>query len=208
MNLENKKIIDISLPIKPGMVVYPGNPEIEFSDCSSSTSELTKITLGSHTGTHIDAPRHSKVSAAGINTWPLSRFIGPVRVIDATNDTEFISVKTVAAAAPQSDERLLFKTQNSIRGFESWRSDYVYLSGEAAEILAKSEIGLFGLDWISVKQQGNPDNRSHTELLGKNIPILEGLDLSNVEPGEYDLIFLPLSFGNLDGGIGRAVLIK
>ena len=208
MNFKNKTIIDISLPIKPGMMVYPGNPAIEFNEASSSSSELTKITLGSHTGTHLDAPRHSKVSGEGIDTWELNRFIGPCRVIDVTHENEFISADTVKSIDPQPGQRLLFKTKNSLQGFDSWRSDYIYLDGDAAELLSQADIGLFGIDWISVKQQGNPDNRAHTSLLSKHIPILEGLDLSAVEPGEYDVIFLPLNLGSLDGGIGRAVLLQ
>jgi arylformamidase len=208
MKKEGKKIIDISLTIKPGMMVYPGNPEIEFDNASSQTSELTKMTLGSHTGTHLDAPRHSKVSDAGIDLWPVETFICPARVIDATNETEYVSQETVVNADPKSGERLLFKTKNSKLGYAKWRSDYIYLHGDAAEELARREIALFGLDWISVKQKGGSDNRCHTALLEKQIPILEGLDLSSVEPGEYELIFLPLKLGSLDGGIGRAILRK
>ena len=189
-------------------MVYPGNPQVIFSNASSSSSELTHLSLGSHTGTHVDAPKHSKVSADGVDSYSLESFIGPCRIIDATGETEFISTELVLKIKPQAGERLLFKTKNSLRGFDSWRSDYIYLSGNAAVELAKYDIELFGLDWISVKQQGNNDNRSHTELLAKNIPILEGLDLSQVKPGEYELIFLPLSLGNLDGALERAVLIK
>ncbi len=202
------KIIDISLPIKPRMMVYPGNPEVVFEPANSPTSELTKLSFGSHTGTHIDAPRHSKVSDAGIDSYELETFIGACRVIDATHESESISLKTITNNEIHSGERLLFKTQNSVIGFNAWRDDYIYLSGEAAEELARLDIKLFGLDWISVKQRGNPDNRAHTELLSKNIPILEGLDLSKVEPGEYELIFLPLSLADLDGALGRAILRK
>lgn len=206
--MPNHNIIDISLPINPNLMVYPGNPIVEFSDASSTTSDLTKLSLGSHTGTHIDAPRHSKVSDAGVDTYALEAFIGTARVIDATHESEYISVKTIEESEIKEGERVLFKTQNSIRGFQSWRSDYIYLHGDTAELLAKKKIKLFGLDWISVKQQGNPDNRAHTGLLENNIPIIEGLDLSMVFPGEYQLIFLPLNLGNLDGAPGRAVLIK
>lgn len=202
------KIIDISLPIKPGMIVYPGNPEVIFASANSATSELTKITLGSHTGTHIDAPRHSKVSIAGIDSYPLDTFIGPCRVIDATRETETVSKQTIIDSDIKLGERVLFKTNNSLIGFDNWRPDYIYLSGEAAEELAKRKIKLFGLDWISVKQQGNPDNRAHTALLSQNIPILEGLDLSMVDPGDYELLFLPLKLGDVDGGMGRAVLMQ
>ena len=206
--LKYTEIIDISLEITPSLMVYPGNPLVEMTDSSSSTSELTKITFGSHTETHIDAPRHSKVSSKGIDTFPLDNFIGRVRVIDATHESEFISVDTVRNTKIQTGEKLLFKTQNSVKGFDAWRSDYIYLDGNAAEILADYDLKLFGIDWISVKQQGNPDNRAHTALLEKNIPILKGLDLSLVDPGEYNLIFLPLKLNGLDGAPGRAVLLK
>lgn len=206
--LYNKTIIDISIKIVPGMIIYPGNPQVIFSESNSETSELTKIEFGSHTATHIDAPRHSKVSNDGINIFPLDSFIGPVRVIDATHESEKITLETVRGIDAQKSERLLFKTKNSELGFDKWRDDYVYLDGDAASFLASCDISLFGLDWISVKQKGNPDNRAHTELLQKNIPILEGLDLSNVKPGIYELIFLPLRLEDLDGAPGRAILLQ
>ncbi|MFY9457384.1 MAG: cyclase family protein, partial [Candidatus Spechtbacterales bacterium] len=104
-------------------------------------------------------------------------------------------------------ERILVKTQNSLRGFEKFPDDPIYLDGDAADFLAERGIILFGIDWLSVKKRGGEDVRPHTSLLRKNIVLFEGLDLSNVESGEYQFVGLPLRFTNLDGAPARAVLI-
>jgi len=208
MEIKNKKIIDISLNITEDLIVYPGNPPVEFSDASSETSELTKLSFGSHTGTHIDAPRHAKVNNDGIDSFPLSRFIGPCKVIDATSEDLSVSRELLEKHDIKKGDRVLLKTNNSIVGFNEWRDDYIFLSPDGASYLADRDVALVGIDWLSVKERGNPDNRPHTELLSKNIPILEGIDLSAVEPGQYNLIFLPLKMNGLDGAPGRAVLIE
>jgi len=180
------QIIDISLPLHPGTIVYPGNPQIEIEEIKSqsSGSVLSKITFGSHTGTHIDSQKHVVTGGKPIDSIALETFVGPCRV------------------------RILLKTSNSSRGFETFYDDYVFVSPEASRFLAEKEVALVAIDYLSIKQRGSKDNTPHTHLLEKNIPIVEGVDLSKVEPGEYYLIILPLKFVNIDGAPARAVLLK
>jgi arylformamidase len=123
-----------------------------------------------------------------------------------TGTAGMISVDDLKPLKIRKGERILVKTRNSAVGFDRFRNDYVYLAGNAAAYLATKDISLFGIDYISVKQRGGKDNRAHTALLEKGIVILEGLDLSNVLPGRYNLIALPLGFTGLDGAPARAVL--
>lgn len=160
-------------------------------------TNLSKITFGSHTGTHVDAPRHVDNSAIGTDKIDLEKCIGPCRVLDFTHCDEKISITDLGKYNIKSGERILAKTNGLF-----------YLDGDAADWLAAREIVLFGIDRLSVKKQGGEDTRPHTSLLSKNIVIFEGLDLSQVNPGEYQFIGLPLRFTDLDGAPARAILIK
>lgn len=202
-------IIDISIPLKPSTVVYPGNPKVEFEEEKGATSVHTKITLGSHAGTHLDAPSHVFSGAQTIDELPLKAFYGPCFVLDMTSVKEKIGVDDIKNTnINMRDKRILFKTKNSIRGFDEFYTDYVYLDGDAAEFLAEQGVAFVGIDYLSIKQKGSSDNRPHTALLEKNIPILETIDLRDVEQGEYILSALPLKLEGLDGSPTRAVLMQ
>ncbi len=203
-------IIDISLPLSADMVVYPGTPPIELTPTKSTAtgSLLTKITFSSHTGTHIDAPSHVIAGGDSLDeAFVLKNFIGPCRVIDFSLLQGSIDVESVKKINPQPKERLLFKTSNSRRGFKEFYEDFVYLAPEAAAFLAQVGAGLVGIDSWSIKQKGSPDNTPHTALLSKNIPIVEGLNLSHASGGSYFLLLLPLRFVQMDGAPARAVLL-
>lgn len=203
-------IIDISLPLSESTVVYPGNPKVKIETLKSETSSsiLSQITLGSHTATHVDAPKHVSDQGAGVDQIKLKKLIGTCRVLDLTGVTKSIKAKNLEVAEIKDGERILVKTRNSQRGFSRFYDDYVYLSPEGATYLAQRDISLFGIDSLSVKQRGSSDNRPHTKLLKHGIVIFEGLDLSKVSEGEYFFIGLPLKFVGLDGSPSRAVLIK
>ena len=201
-------IIDISLSLHEKTIVYPGNPEIEIEEQKTKTSFISKITFGSHSGTHVDAPRHAHEDGLGIDEIPPETFIGPCRVLDMTHAKEKVRREDLEKEDIKEGERILVKTTNSERGFETLYEDYVYLDGDGAAYLGERGIILFGIDYLSVKQRGSADNRPHTELLDKGIVIFEGVDLSKAEPGEYEFIGLPLKFRGLDGAPARAVLQK
>ena len=203
-----KKIIDISLPLSDKTIVYPGNPEVKIAMMPGKTSTHSEITIGSHTGTHLDAPRHVFKSGAGVDRVDLNKIVGECRVLDMTRVKEAIGVDDLKKEEIKKGERILVKTKNSKRGFEKFYDNYVYLGGEAAEFLAKKKITLFGIDYLSVKKRGGPDNRPHTELLKNGVVIFEGLDLSKAKPGKYFFVGLPLKFAGLDGAPARAILLE
>lgn len=209
------KIYDISIPIKTGMTVYPNNPETiieKFADIKTgSSSNLSKITMGSHNGTHLDAPLHATADAKSITDINLEKFIGNAFVYDFSHIeagqsikiSDFEKVKT-----PKNGEIVLVKTSNSKRGYSEFYADFVYLDGDSADYLAEIGIKLFGIDYLSVKQKGSSDNRPHSSLLNKEIPVLEGINLLEVPQDDYEFIALPLKIEGCDGSPTRAVLIK
>ena len=206
----NTQIIDISIPLSSSTIVYPGNPQIEIEEIQSEASKsiISKITSGSHNGTHIDAPKHAIENGKSITDIPLDVFMGPCRVVDCTADTGAVLRETLESKNIQSGERILLKTSNSQRGYTKFYPDFVYLSPEGAQYLSEVGIALVGIDYFSIKQKGSTDNRPHTLLLEKDIPIIEGIDLSQVEEGKYTLVAFPLKYMGMDGAPARVVLLQ
>lgn len=206
------KIIDISLPLNNNTPVYPKNVPVSVSvhqKMPEASSHLSSITFGSHSGTHIDAPAHQIQGAPNLEIFPLENFIGKCRVLDFSNsDEEGVTKKMLEEKNIKTGERVLLKTKNSIRGFKEFYDDFIYLDGDAADYLAQLQILLVGIDALSIKKKGGSDNRAHISLLSKNIPIIEGLDLSQAKEGEYELVCLPLKFTDIEGAPARAILIK
>lgn len=207
--MQYSKIIDISLSIDTETIIYPGNPTVEIEELKSlsSGSTISKITLGTHTATHVDAQKHVIEGGKSLDDIPLATFIGECRVIDCTKDQEAVSLETVEKANIQKGERILLKTSNSLRGYKTFYDNFVYVSPEAALYLSE-QVQLVGIDYFSIKQKGSKDNRPHTAFLEKNIPIIEGIDLSQVEQGIYTLVALPLKLTARDGAPIRAVLLQ
>lgn len=204
------QIIDISLPIREGMPVYPGTAETRIETVASptSTSVLSVLTLTSHAGTHIDAPIHSVPGSDGIDGYKLGTFYGPCRVLDVRSIQGQVSKADIVKFDVQAGDRILLKTSNSERGFDSFYDDYVFLGSDAAEYFVELGVVLVGIDSLSIKQRGSPDQTPHTALLSNGIAIIEGLDLSKPTEEKYILSALPLSVGAIDGSPIRAVLIK
>ncbi len=204
------KIIDISIPIEEGMVKYPGDAEfsktpictIEKSGCN-----MMKLILGTHIGTHIDAPLHFLQDGLSIDKVPLFHFIGKAQVIEV--DEKEITKDIIRKKMRSDIERILFKTKNSSLYKEKrFIKDYTYLTEDGARFLVKRRIRLVGIDYISIEKFGTPDFNVHKILFQANICILEGINLLDVEEGIYILIALPLRLKGLDGSPVRAVLIK
>jgi arylformamidase len=204
-------IIDISTKLHEDMPIYPGNAEFEVESEESSTSYISTLKLGSHTGTHMDAPAHAFANGEGVDQVELENCIGKCRVLDMThiNPGSGIVTSVLEKEDISQGERILFKTINSKRDYDrDFFKDFIYLESEAAEYLANLEIALVGIDYLSIKKKGRDDNTVHTALLKKDIPIIEGLDLAEVRPGEYKLVALPLKMKDLDASPVRAVLIE
>lgn len=181
---------------------------IESTRSTATGSLLSKITFSSHVGTHLDAPKHAVDGGIGIDELALDKFIGACRVIDLAECETSIKPDDIKRKEIKRGEKILFKTKNSNRGLDKFYSDFVFVSSDAAHYLADIGVGLVGIDYFSIKQKGSADNTPHTALLSKNIPILEGINLSEVKEGKYFLIALPLKFTDLDGSPTRAVLLE
>jgi arylformamidase len=203
------EIIDISLPIFDGMPVYPGTSETRIKSFRSASgqSTLSELQITSHAGTHVDAPAHASEAGDNLSQLDLSIFYGPARVLDLTDCYQAINVSDLEDKNIKPGERILFKTANSKRGFDNFYEDYVYLSADAAKHLGQLGIKLVGIDALSIKKRGDKDNTSHTALLSRGIPIIEGMDLSSAEEGEYTLSAFPIALQR-DGAPTRAVLIR
>ena len=207
------QIYDISLPIVSGGTVYPGNPPVEIelqqSMAKGGSSNVSTLRFGSHTATHVDAPLHMIQGAGALETLSLDVLMGPAMVL-AFGDNE---MAVTADALRRSDlsgvERVLLKTRNSsfIRS-GNFQKDYTYLAPDAAEYLVSLGVRLVGIDYLSIEQFHSGHHRTHLTLLSKNVVILEGVDLSGVKAGRYELRCLPLSMPGLDGAPARAVLVQ
>jgi arylformamidase len=203
--------IDVTVPIRSGMVHWPGNPPVritqrEKASADGGVSRVSELSFGSHTGTHVDAPVHFGVSSHGVDALPLDALVGPARVI-AIEDVGAIASASLEPHEVQPGERLLFKTRNSSRCWatDEFLGDYVYVTPDAARHLAERRVRTVGVDYLSVG--GRQDGAvTHRVLLQAGVCILEGLDLSRVAPGAYDLIALPLRIAGGDGAPARVIL--
>jgi arylformamidase len=203
--------IDVSVPLREGMVVWPGEIKvqidrhltIEHGDMVNAST----IHMGVHTGTHMDAPRHFFTKSKSIDQMPIDDAIGPARVIEIS-DNEAIKPEELKQHNIQRGERILFKTKNSQRCWQTDKfvADYVYIARDAARLLADLEVRLIGVDYLSVGGSKQYPAATHQILLGAGIWLLEGLNLSGVSSGKYNLICLPLKLVQTDGSPVRAVL--
>ncbi len=205
--------IDISLPLRNAMLHWPTDapPKVQrIQDVDRGDPvTLTKLTVTSHTGTHIDAPLHFIPHGETIDHMPLDTTVGPARIIEI-NDEESIKPRDLAVHRIRRGQRILFKTRNSSRVYrtDDFVEDYVFLTIEAARFLVEKGVRLVGVDCLSVGAIKDPDSldETHRVLLGGGIYILEGLDLSRVEAGRYELVCLPLRLARGDGAPARAIL--
>ncbi|MGH7678592.1 MAG: cyclase family protein [Gemmatimonadaceae bacterium] len=207
------RIYDISVPLNSGTVVYPGNPEIRIAPHSElsrgASSNTSSISLGSHSGTHVDAPRHFFDAGSTVDRLPLNALLGPARVIAFGDEVMSVTATHLETQALQNVERLVIRTRNSafVKDRE-FHQDFTFVAPDGAEYLAALGIKLVGVDYYSVEQFRSGHHRTHRTLLERGIVIVEGLDLSEVAPGDYEFICLPLRLEGLDGAPARAVLLK
>jgi arylformamidase len=199
--------IDVSVPVSEKMAVFAYEQKPQFERRASmdrgDMGNNSTIHMGIHTGTHLDAPRHGIINGKTIDKMPLSDAIGPARVIEI-NDMEAVRAEALKQYQFKRGERVLFKTQNSARCWktDAFVADFAYIATDAAQILADAEVRLVGIDYLSV---GGPPE-THKILLCAGVWLLEGLDLSAVIPGNYNLVCLPLRLIGVEGSPVRAVL--
>lgn len=206
-------IYDISLTITPTLPVWPGDPTVRLTQPShlerGDICTITRLDIGAHTGTHLDAPAHFIRGGASVETLDLNTLIGPALVVDARGWGHLTADGLEALSIPTGVERLLLRTDNSAlwqRGETRFAEDFVAIDPSGASWLVARGVRLVGIDYLSV---GPYDNGvpTHEILLGAGVIAVEGLDLSAVEPGAYQLVCLPIKLGGADGAPCRAVLI-
>ena len=205
-------IFDITVPIRAGMPVYEGDPAVKIEPWSAfakdDSSNVSTLNFGAHTGTHVDAPAHFIEGARKIDALNLDVLIGPARVIRVGDELTEIGAKFVRSCNLQGVERVLFHTRNSGFWNEGFRKDFTHLLPEAAQILVDQGIKLVGTDYLSIEKFHSGHHQTHLTLLSNSVIIVEGLNLSDVPEGDYELICLPLKIGGGtgDGAPARAVL--
>jgi arylformamidase len=196
---------DVSVPIYAGMVHFPDNPAIEIDTLThvdrGDLCTLSRITMGTHTGTHIDAPIHFLSGGAGAEETPLENLIGPARVIEI-KDPHAVKADELRAHRLGLGERLLFKTSNSERCWKTSQfvPDFVSIAEDAASYLARLNTLAVGIDYLSA---GSPE--THRTLLRAGVVIIEGLNLTGISEGRYEMLCLPLKISG-DGAFARALL--
>jgi arylformamidase len=194
------------------MPVYEGDPGIEIKAWSAlaqgNSSNVSFLHFGAHTGTHVDAPAHFIEGARKIDALSLEALIGPARVIHVPDDVTEIGPNFLGTCDLEGVERVLFHTRNSSFWTEGFRKDFTHLSPEAAETLVDLGVKLVGTDYLSIEKFHSGHHRTHLALLTQNVIIVEGLNLTGIETGDYELICLPLKIaeGSGDGAPARAVL--
>jgi arylformamidase len=203
------RIHDITVPLAAGMSTYPGDPPFVLESVqrlSDSPYELSRLALSTHTGTHVDAPRHFIPGGASVDQLPLEILLGKARVVELLV-RETVGRVDLEALDLRDDLRVLLKTRMSGQLLRpGYHQDHVHLSEDAALYLAQAGIKLVGIDYLSVDRFGSTDFPAHRALLGAGVIVLEGLDLSEVEPGEYEMACLPLRIAGGDGAPARVVL--
>jgi arylformamidase len=208
-------IYDISVPLRTGGVVYPGNPPINITPqqaiSAGAGANVSRIDFGSHSGTHVDAPKHFFDDGAGVDSLPLNVLTGRARLIAMGDDVKSVGEAELEKHDLAGVERLLIRTRNSAwlaSGSSEFHPDYTFVAPDGAAYLAGLGVKLVGVDYLSVEQFHSGHHKTHRTLLQREIVIVEGLLLSAPPPGDYDLYCLPLKLVGLDGAPARAVLVS
>lgn len=206
------KLIDISVPVNPKLPVWPGEPQPSITHklrmSEGADANVTHLAVGSHTGTHIDAPLHFVDGGKTTLEIPLEKLIGPCQVVDFRGKSSITAADLAALQLPAGTEKLLFKTDNSSYWADPTHpfvEDFCALTADAAQWVVDNGIHLVGIDYLSIQLYHDPFD-THVILLSNETVIVEGLDLRYVEPGAYRLVCLPLKIAGVEGTLARAVL--
>lgn len=203
-------LYDISVPLSEGLPAYPGDPPVEITPLTGTEEkgafQISRLAFGSHAGTHIDAPAHLLPQGATTDEIPLHTLLGPCLVVDISHHEGHIDAGVLKKLHLKGHQRILFRTGNSaLWNLKNFVENYDALTAEAADYLVKIGVKLVGIDYLSVDSFQSTDE-VHRLLLEAGIVILEGINLSSIERGEYELICLPLKIEGIDGAPCRAIL--
>jgi arylformamidase len=207
--------IDVTVPLKEGMAIWPGDVTIKIERRRSmergDAANNSAISLGVHTGTHMDAPKHFIKDGKSIDKLPFETSVGPARVIEI-KDKISIKPEELRQHNIKRGERILFKTVNSPRCWQTddFVNDFVYITRDAAQFLVDAGVILVGVDYLSVGSPLDPEKAmrpdTHQIFLGAGLYLIEGLNLTAVKAGNYNLICLPLKLMDAEGSPVRAIL--
>lgn len=203
--------VDVSVALHSHMVNWPGDPPVMIDRVldmeHGAPCNVSAANMGLHTGTHMDPPLHYVRDGLSLDRMPLDATIGPCRVIEIA-DPVSIKPAELERHGLEAGERVLFKTRNSGRCWstDQFLDDFVYVSLEGARYLAEHRVRTVGVDYLSVGGFHDDGVAIHHALLEAGIWIIEGLDLAQIAPGNYELICLPIKVAQSDGAPARAVL--
>jgi arylformamidase len=203
--------IDVSVTVRSGMPHWPDNPPIVMERVMDigrgDAANVSHLAMGVHSGTHMDGPVHFIHNGPGLDEMPLAATMGEARVIQIEHPSE-ITAEELARHDLRAGERILFRTSNSIRCWQapSFSEDFVAISEQAARHLAETRVRTVGVDYLSVGSYHADGALIHRILLEAGIWIIEGLDLSPVVGGRYQMICLPVKLHGCDGAPARAIL--
>jgi arylformamidase len=205
-------LIDISVPVNPKLPVWPGEAQPVITHklrmSEGADANVTHLAVGSHTGTHIDAPLHFVDGGKTTLEIPLDKLIGLCQVVDLQGKTSITAADLEALRLPEGIQKILFKTDNSRLWADPTHpffEDFCALTADAAQWVVDHGVHLVGIDYLSI-QLYHDSFETHVILLSNETVIVEGLDLRHVEPGAYRLICLPLKVAGVEGTLARAVL--
>jgi len=210
-------IYDVTIPISERMPVWPGEQGVQIEAMArieqGDRVNASRVNISSHAGTHVDAPYRYIQKGLTANRLPLRLLMGPAVVVEVDGlEGNTIQVYDLARLHfPADTRRLLIKTSNSElwqNGYTGFERDFIHLAPKTAEWLVKRNIGLIGMDYLSVEAFGARDFRVHHALLGAGVVILEGLNLSRVPPGPCELVCLPLKIEGSDAAPARVLVIR
>jgi arylformamidase len=204
------RIYDVTVPLSGEIPVYPGDPVFSLEPtheiAKGASYNLARLSLGTQTGTHVDAPYHFLADGATVDQLPLEILLGKARVVELPN-RDRVDRADLEALDLRDDLRVLFKTRMAGQMLRpQFQADHVYLTEDAATYLVQAGIKLVGIDYLCFEKPGSADYPAHHALLSAGVVVVEGLDLSEVEPGEYDLFCLPLRLVGADASPARVLL--
>jgi arylformamidase len=203
-------IYDATVLLHAALPTWDGEPgpacrPIKRIGVDGEAAQVSVLTVGTHAGTHIDAPAHFIPGGAGMDSLPLAALVGPCRVVEVSA-SRLIEPADLDPAARGATRLLLKTASGAFWADPRFRRDFVALSPAAATWLVRQGILLVGIDYLSIDPYDADPAAAHLTLLGAGVVVLEGLDLRHVPPGEYDLAALPLKLADADGAPARVIL--
>lgn len=203
-----KRFYDVTVPIKNGMIVYKGDAGVSVKRIESIADgrcNLSAMSLGAHTGTHMDAPHHFVDGGRTIDSFPPELMVTDANVIEINADA--IGERDLSDLRLPDWDVVFFKTRNgALWGKSEFSTEFVALAEGGARFLIEKGTRLVGIDYLSVERYGSKDHAVHKALLGSGIFIVEGLYLNDVPAGRYRIYCFPLKISGCDGAPARVLL--